>query len=167
MFINDTEVFYKENFLTEKELKYLNDIIEEKENAINSAETTGAYQTIPINSLKFVRHISRRVHQLIAQTYGPDSISNIYPRDEIQFLKENSSMDYHDDAEGQNVAHAAVIYISVPESYDGGELVYPKLGIELKAQAGAIAIHPRKPEYTHGVNMVTRGTRYVLVMFTS
>jgi hypothetical protein len=167
MFIGDTEVFYKENFLTEKELKYLNEIIEAKKDEIEAIAITGAYKTIPIDSLKFVKNISRRVHQLIADTYGPDSISNIYPRDEIQFLTENCSMDYHDDAEGQNVAHAAVIYISVPESYDGGELVYPKLGIELKAQSGSIAIHPRKPDYTHGVNMVRRGTRYVLVMFTS
>ena len=167
MFIDETEVLYKENFLTEKELKYLNEIIEAKKDEIDAMSSSGGYQTIPIDSLKFIRNISRRVHQLIADSYGPDAISNIYPRDEIQFLKENSAMDFHDDAEGQNVKYAAVIYISVPESYDGGELVYPKLDLQIKAQSGAIAIHPRKPDYTHGVTMVTRGIRYVLVMFSS
>jgi hypothetical protein len=167
MFIDETKVFYKENFLTEKELKYLEEIIEAKKDAIDAMSTSGAYQTIPIDSSKFVKNLSYRVNQLIADNYGPESVSNIYPRDEIQFLNENSAMDFHDDAEGQNVSHAAVIYISGPEDYDGGELVYPKLDLQIKPEKGSIAIHPREPEYTHGVTLVTRGRRYVLVMFAS
>jgi len=166
MFINNSKVYYQTDFLKPEELDILDAAIKEKEDEILSEGVIGGYNTFPFDH-KLIKSLSNRVYTLISDVYGADSLSMIYPRNEIQFLRENCAMDYHDDAEGQNLAHAAVIYLTDTADYDGGELRYPKLGFEIKPERGSIAIHPREPEYTHGVNMVTRGIRYVLVMFTS
>lgn len=167
MFINDSKVYYKTDFLKPEELEILDAAIREKEGEILSEGVVGGYNTFEFKNSRLIKRLSSRVYTLISDVYGPDSLSVMYPRDEIQFLRENCAMDDHDDAEGQNVAHAAVIYLTDTKDYDGGELRYPKLGFEIKPERGSIAIHPREPEYTHGVNLVTRGIRYVLVMFTS
>lgn len=167
MFIENTEILYKENFLTDEELAILDETINSHQEVIDAMPTNGGYQTLPVELVSFIKKISYRVFQLIADEYGADSIQKIYPRDEIQFLKENSGMGAHDDAEGQNVSHGAVIYLTDTADYDGGELFYPKLDLTIKPERGSIAIHPRTEPYTHGVNVVTRGTRYVLVMFAS
>lgn len=167
MFIENTKVLVQENFLTEEDLAFLDSVIAENKDQIDSMVSDGAYQVVHTDMANFVKRLGYRVQNLIMEAYGTDSVDNVFPRNEIQFLKENNAMGEHDDAEGQNVSHGAVIYLTDTKDYDGGELVYPKLGVTLKPERGSIAIHPREADYTHSVSMVTRGTRCVLVMFAS
>lgn len=167
MFIENTQVLVQENFLTEEDLAFLDKVMEDNKEAIDSMTSDGAYQVVHTDMASFVKKLGYRVQNLIMEAYGKDSVDQIYPRNEIQFLKVDGAMGEHDDAEGQNVSHGAVIYLTDTNDYDGGELVYPKIGLTLKPERGSIAIHPREPDYTHSVSKVTRGVRCVLVMFAS
>jgi hypothetical protein len=57
----------------------------------------------------------------------------------------------------------AVLYFN--DNFSGGELVYDKLNIEYKPVAGDLVIHPGTKIYSHGVNNVTSGARYVSTLF--
>lgn len=167
MFIDNTMVYYEKDFLSNQDFQTIDKLISDNQDVIQNLTTDGRYKTFPIDAKDFVQDLSERVKNLIINVYGPETLSVIYPRDEIQFLSENDSMGLHNDAEGQNVAHGVVLYISDPKTYDGGEIYYPKLGLSLRPDRGSIVIHPRENDYTHGVKVVSRGYRFVMVMFTA
>ena len=58
---------------------------------------------------------------------------------------------------------AAVIYLN--EDYDGGEIYFPELGIELRPTAGTLVLFPGTLKYLHGVRMVTGGMRHTIASF--
>lgn len=49
------------------------------------------------------------------------------------------------------------------DDFDGGELVFPELDLDLKPAAGTLLCFPADHHYIHGVKPVTRGRRYTLV----
>lgn len=167
MFIDNTKIVYKKNFLSQEELKTIDSLIHDNSHVIKESSTPGGYKTFDIEAEDLVSAISNRVKDLILESYGEGSVSDMYPRNEIQFLSAHSGMSPHDDADGQNVAYGIVIYLSEPSDYVGGEIYYPKLDIAVKPDIGSVVIHPREPEYTHGVKVVESGLRFVMVMFAS
>ncbi len=58
---------------------------------------------------------------------------------------------------------AAVIYLN--EDYDGGEIYFPELGIEMRPVAGTLVCFPGTLKYLHGVRMVTGGMRHTIASF--
>ncbi|MEQ1596582.1 MAG: 2OG-Fe(II) oxygenase [Casimicrobium sp.] len=58
---------------------------------------------------------------------------------------------------------AAVIYLN--EDYDGGEIYFPELNIEMRPTAGTLVLFPGTLKYLHGVRMVTGGMRHTIASF--
>jgi hypothetical protein len=56
-----------------------------------------------------------------------------------------------------------VFYLN--DDYEGGELYFPKQGIEFKPKAGAGYFFPGDMNYIHGVRPVTSGARYTSPVF--
>lgn len=168
MWLND-EIFYQESFLSDSELseldeiiaRYSDDIDEIKERAI--ATNHGGYHTLEVDE-ELLFHISNKVLNLLDS--NGFEFSSFYPRSELQFIFPGSDQAVHIDGDGsgKDVRHGIVIYISDPDSYDGGEIFYPEYDLEIKPARGSIAVHSGYVQ--HGVNLVERGPRYVLVAFT-
>lgn len=58
----------------------------------------------------------------------------------------------------EDLTYSAVLYMN--DDFEGGETIFPKLGIERKPQKGSAIIFPSHLE--HGVNLVTKGKRYTM-----
>lgn len=53
---------------------------------------------------------------------------------------------------------ATLIYLN--NDYDGGEIYFPELGIEIKPEAGDLVCFPDTPDFVHGVKPIESGIRY-------
>jgi hypothetical protein len=60
-------------------------------------------------------------------------------------------------------SHGGVIYLN--DDFEGGEIFYPKLNIEIKPEPGMMVIHPAGLEYLHGIKKVTEGIRHTISVF--
>lgn len=77
----------------------------------------------------------------------------------------------HADSENPNGAphpypwrdFATVIYLN--DDYEGGEIHFPNLGLELKPQPRMLVIFPGTMFFLHGVRRVTRGMRHTIASF--
>lgn len=58
---------------------------------------------------------------------------------------------------------STIIYLN--DDYDGGELYFPKQGIEFKPKKGGAYFFPGDMNYIHGVREVSGGTRYTCPFF--
>lgn len=58
---------------------------------------------------------------------------------------------------------ASIIYIN--SDYEGGEVYFPKHGLEIKPEPGMLATFPGTTEYMHGVRAVESGIRYTIASF--
>lgn len=60
-------------------------------------------------------------------------------------------------------SHGGVIYLN--DDFDGGEIFYPNLGLEIKPKKGMMVIHPAGLKYLHGVKKVVEGIRHTISVF--
>jgi predicted 2-oxoglutarate/Fe(II)-dependent dioxygenase YbiX len=60
-------------------------------------------------------------------------------------------------------SHGAVLYLN--DDYEGGELFYPNLGIEIKPKSRMLAVHRADINQTHGVKTVIGGIRHTISTF--
>lgn len=60
-------------------------------------------------------------------------------------------------------SHGCVLYFN--SSFDGGELHYPNLNIEVKPEAGMLVVHPADLKFLHGVKKVESGIRQTMSTF--
>jgi hypothetical protein len=60
-------------------------------------------------------------------------------------------------------SHGGVIYLN--DDFEGGEIFYPKLDLEIRPNPGMMVIHPAGLEYLHGVKKVTEGIRHTISVF--
>lgn len=58
---------------------------------------------------------------------------------------------------------AGLFYLN--DDYQGGELYFPKQGVQFKPKAGAAYFFPGDLNYIHGVTEITDGIRYVIPFF--
>jgi prolyl 4-hydroxylase len=56
----------------------------------------------------------------------------------------------------------SVIYY-LNDDYDGGEIVFPRFGVEYKPNANELLVFPSSYVYNHSVNQVKNGRRYAVV----
>ena len=70
---------------------------------------------------------------------------------------------HHDQGLGVKFKYGIVIYLN--DDYDGGEIFYPNVGVEIKPKAYSLVLHPAHEAYRHGVKEVSRGTRYSMTTF--
>ena len=163
MFIENTQIYLDENFLTEEELAFFDKVIEDNSDLIDSFDENTTYKAIKTNKKSVSKKISYRIQNILLQTYPDKAISRMYPRNELELLGPGDEITEHNDAEGQNIIFGAFVYISDENSYVGGELNFPRLELEVKPKRGSLVIVPRENDYTHNVNKVESGNRFVLV----
>ena len=60
-------------------------------------------------------------------------------------------------------SHGGVIYLN--DDFEGGEIFYPKLDIEIRPKPGMMLIHPAGLDYMHGIKKVTSGIRHTISVF--
>lgn len=53
---------------------------------------------------------------------------------------------------------ATLIYLN--DNYEGGQIYFPELGIEIKPEPGDLVMFPDNPNFIHGVKPITSGTRF-------
>ena len=58
---------------------------------------------------------------------------------------------------------AMVLYIN--DDYDGGELFFPDIDLEIKPKSGQLIAWPSGPLFEHGVKKISNGDRYVVTSF--
>ena len=66
-----------------------------------------------------------------------------------------------------NWVHTGILFMNDPAEYEGGELVFNKLNIQMKSPKGTFVLFEAGADsqnYTHSVNMVTAGKRLSLVL---
>lgn len=70
--------------------------------------------------------------------------------------------DSHWQPNGATRTHTVIIYLS---DFEGGELRFPKLGVEIQPKKGDLVIFPATKDYLHSAGVVTRGTKYSLTLW--
>lgn len=106
--------------------------------------------------------IQERCNREIKENYGKDYVvDNLYS---IYRFQEGDMMhEHHDSGLSPKIKNGVVIYLN--DDFEGGEIYYPKVKIEIKPVANALLIHPANMIYRHGVKPVTSGSRYSLAGF--
>jgi hypothetical protein len=86
---------------------------------------------------------------------------SISPFCSIQRMRAGLGMGEHKDDYIETCNFGCVVYIN--DNFDGGELVYPRLGVSYKPVAGRLVVHAA--DEPHSVNAVTGGARYMITSF--
>ena len=89
-------------------------------------------------------------------------------KEDYEILKYNEGnffIDHVDDALFMSRRVSIVYYFN--DDYEGGEIIFPRFGVEIKPKANQLAIFPANYMYNHNVNKVTKGTRYSMVNWMS
>ncbi len=181
-FGSDLEIYVNELFLSSEELAYLDSEIE-KANLENTwaGESGNTMDTGTWGGRNLFLPASEKLSQILSRVIG-EYVETIKPLSageiELAFEKgvgplnrtmPGQSLPAHDDMGPPEldlpVAHGVVIYIN--DDYEGGQLYYSKLGLEIKPKRGMLVIHSAAALYEHGVRQVTSGIRYGLTLFVN
>lgn len=97
------------------------------------------------------------VWNFVSQNY--DGIFDKYDNSKTHIAKfdKGYGMHEHFDSTRPNDI-ATLIYIN--SDYDGGEIYFPELGIEIKPSIGDLLCFPDTPDFVHGVKPILNGIRY-------
>jgi len=89
-------------------------------------------------------------------------------KEDYEILKYNEGnffIDHVDDGLFMSRRVSIVYYFN--DDYEGGEIIFPRFGVEIKPKANQLAIFPANYMYNHNVTKVTKGTRYSMVNWMS
>lgn len=88
----------------------------------------------------------------------------VYPPDGGHY-KPHYDGEYYFENEGwKKIADRDItMLLYLNDEYEGGEVVFPDLGITIRPKAGQVLCFPSNRHFRHGVNPVTSGERRVLV----
>jgi predicted 2-oxoglutarate/Fe(II)-dependent dioxygenase YbiX len=170
------------HFLTENEYRQLRDFAERNSVAFGETDTHDYWKgrTLTPSDIadEGVRQIFRatrdrilaKVSKVLAAELGPQP--TLYS-DLINFARwpPGYELQPHADSENPNgVEHpfpwrdfATVMYLN--DDYEGGEIFFPNLGLELKPQPRTLIVFPGTLFFLHGVKRVTRGMRHTIASF--
>ena len=166
----EENIFYIKNFLSKEDLSY-------SENIINNIPTD-SWSTLNAEHQeswhnKFYDHNDSKLNDLIKNKIN--NLMKIVPTLTLhgfnRLLRQSpeNNMDAHvdereDQRNGAIREYALVLYLN--DNYDGGNLSYLNLGIQIKPEAGSLMIFKTGPKYLHEVKMVTgNNPRYCLPAF--
>jgi hypothetical protein len=106
--------------------------------------------------------IRKRCNDEIKNTYDKEYVvDNLYSI--YKFEQGDMMHEHHDSGLDPAIKNGVVVYLN--DDFDGGEIYYPKVKIEVKPVAKALLLHPANMIYRHGVKPVTSGVRYSLAGF--
>lgn len=105
-----------------------------------------------------ILRLGHLVYSYITKEYAPMKFSNaIKQENQIARFTEGVGMHEHFDS-SRPKDYATLIYLN--DDYIGGEIYFPKYGIEIKPKVGDLICFPDNPEYVHGVRPIVSGSRY-------
>lgn len=73
------------------------------------------------------------------------------------------SMNLHHDKDTPFTKFGVVIYLN--DDFEGGEIEYPYLNISIKPKPGLLICHSAEKKYSHQINKMISGTRYMMTRF--
>ena len=82
----------------------------------------------------------------------------------LKYGEGNFFIDHVDDGLYMTRKVSMVYYFN--DDYEGGEIIFPRFGVEIKPKANQLLLFPAAYIYNHNVNEVTSGTRYSMVNWT-
>lgn len=108
---------------------------------------------------------SNSIDKRVSEVFKFDDKINFNGAGTIQRMPAGVSLGAHiDNHSDPSIVWASVIYLE--DNYNGGELYFKNLDIQIKPKPGSLVIFPGTPEYEHGVKEVKDGPiRYVLPGF--
>lgn len=109
------------------------------------------------NIRNIITDYAKRVYDLCVSEYGGDFIPFEPEATHIAKFEAGYGMHEHFDASKPNDI-ATLIYLN--DDYEGGEIYFPQLGIEIKPKPGDLVMFPDNPGYVHGVKSITSGVRF-------
>ena len=171
----------EEGFLTPQANKILLDWIKQNEYLFDQHESSIEYWSgkcinynnphIPEDIKHILKQICLGMRKFISlNAQGENYLYSEYPQ--IVRWKEGREMTPHaDNIEQDNVtpnsspwrSFGGVLYLN--SDFEGGNLYYPNLGIQVSPRPGMIVLHPADIKYTHGVSKITRGKRFTISVF--
>lgn len=89
-----------------------------------------------------------------------DGVSLSDSGDSIDYLRDYNPNSVHPTTLTEG---AMVFYIN--DDYEGGELFFPDIDLEIKPKAGQLIAWPSGPLFEHGVKIISSGDRYVVSSF--
>lgn len=98
-----------------------------------------------------------RVRDFVQIKYGIDVAEFDSSKTHIAKFNEGYGMHEHFDINRPNDI-ATLIYLN--NDYDGGEIYFPHLDINIKPEAGDLVCFPDTPDFVHGVKSIISGSRY-------
>ena len=105
---------------------------------------------------KLLIDIYKRISNIFDKSLHTQMIRMIHKTDSSSFWSEHS-----DNSGGDEIKYGVVLYLN--EDFEGGELIYPDLDIQIKPQKGMLIYHPGDEK--HSVSKVISGNRYTLTSF--
>ena len=89
-----------------------------------------------------------------------DGVSLDDAGDSIDYLRDYDPTSVHPTTITEG---AMVLYLN--DDYDGGELFFPDIDLEIKPKSGQLIAWPSGPFFEHGVKKISNGDRYVVSSF--
>lgn len=167
MFLPNTSILYIKNFIDQDILDDLKSLIDSDYDDFYAKEIVS--ERLESRSFVFdskyddiVNHIYQKACAVLDEHY--DTTSKFKWKDRINHFYPGKFFPPHIDNHFEpEVTHGSIFYIN--DDYEGGEVYYPELGIEIKPAANSFLVHPAIPDHIHGVRAVTAGDRYNITFF--
>lgn len=171
----DDGIMIYPNFLTKEEVSYITNLIEDKVNSgIEQTESLIPWYRDKQIELLELFPIWERISQFLSPTHV------IHPMLKVQIIRPgDGGMFVHEDSPGEGNDHELTnvdVWTTCPlldygvityfGDYEGGELFYPNLNIEISPKPGDLVIHGATSKWKHGVKEVTSGVRYAFSNFS-
>jgi hypothetical protein len=99
-----------------------------------------------------------KINKHFNSQYTLDPLYSIFRFERGDFMKE-----HHDSGLSSYIKYGLVIYLN--DNFEGGEIYYPNLNLEMKAKSLSLHLHPANSIYRHGVKEVLSGERFTLAAF--
>jgi hypothetical protein len=186
----DENIFYIENFISEKDILALHDAIKSDSYIEDNGHISHVSLNIRQSNLTNIwnRYLSdlddlfNNETETLIRPYTDfvslikyrnfDFSSSNFPE---EFLSSNYTMSPHADDNSYDLSEkdfnerksfvSKGIVIFINDDFEGGEVVYVNKDISIKPKAGTLVCHPGTKEYTHAVNKFYNGDRIIASMF--
>ena len=163
-----------ENFLTREEVDAIMGVVSSSEESSWFSENLPDYdqhhagKTLPVGNTPelepIINKINARVDALFLGATSMVNIGSVVRGSSIYtpvgLHRDNEDEDMSDNRNADN-KYGILMYLN--DTFDGGEICYPELGIEYKPKPGVLLIH--YAGNLHGVNPISNGVRYSMTSF--
>jgi hypothetical protein len=171
-----TAVVIREDFLTPQELDEFGQFArsftgwDDRGNGVWKGRYVhvGSLADSPIRDRLFA--VRKRVRAEIERAF---ELTRPLYADTLQVVRWPEGAEQQPHADGQNPdgsphpypwrSYGSIIYLN--DDFEGGQVYFPKLGLEPSIRPGTLAFFPGTLDYLHGVRKVTRGIRYTVASF--